>query len=68
MISTERSYASERNHTRFGLVISLKEMNGKNRYVDFIKGCQARGWIVNEISIDNAIDIQQKAEENIELT
>lgn len=68
LISTERSYASERNHTRFGLVISLKEMNGKNRYVDFIKGCQARGWIVNEISIDNAIDIQQKAEENIELT
>lgn len=67
LVSTERCYASERSHTRFGLVISLKEMNGNDRYADFIKGCQARGWIVNEISIDNAIDIQQKAEEEIEL-
>ena len=41
-------------------------MNGVNRSDDFIKMCQARGWIVNRINIDNQIDVYNKGEEMIE--
>lgn len=51
----------------FGVVITLKEMNGKNRIDDFMKLCMMRGWIVNQIDIENRTDIYNKAEENITL-
>lgn len=50
----------------FGVVVTLKEMNGENRIDDFIKLCMLRGWIVNRIDIENQIDIYNKAEEEIE--
>ena len=49
----------------FGIVVTLKEMNGKNRIDDFKKMCVMHGWIVNDIDIDNQIDIFNKAEEEI---
>lgn len=51
----------------FGVVVTLKEMNGENRIDDFIKLCMVRGWIVNRIDVQNQIDIYNKAEEEIEL-
>lgn len=50
----------------FGVVVTLKEMNGQNRIDDFIKLCMVRGWVVNRIDIENQIDIYNKAEEEIE--
>lgn len=50
----------------FGVVVTLKEMNGENRIDDFIKLCMMRGWVVNRIDIENQIDIYNKAEEEIE--
>jgi hypothetical protein len=50
---------------QFGVVVTLKEMNGKNRIDDFIKSCMFRGWIVNQIDIDNRFDIYIKAEEEV---
>lgn len=50
----------------FGVVVTLKEMNGENRIDDFIKLCMLRGWVVNRIDIENQIDIYNKAEEEIE--
>lgn len=52
---------------KFGVVITIKEMNGVNRIDDFVKMCQARGWFVNRINIENQIDIYNKGEEVIEL-
>lgn len=49
----------------FGVVVTLKEMNGENRIDDFIKLCMVRGWIVNRIDVENQIDIYNKAEEEI---
>lgn len=51
---------------QFGVVVTLKEMNGVNRIDEFIKLCMVRGWIVNPIDIQNQIDIYSKAEEEIE--
>ncbi|MCL2052210.1 MAG: S8 family peptidase [Lachnospiraceae bacterium] len=52
---------------QFGVVITLKEMNGENRINDFIKLCMVRGWVVNQIDLQDKIDVYHKAEENIEL-
>lgn len=50
----------------FGVVITLKEMNGVNRIDDFIKLCMVRGWIVNRIDINTRVDVFAKADENID--
>ncbi len=50
---------------KFGIVITLKEINGINRIDDFIKNCSFRGWLVNRIDVENMIDIYNIAEEDI---
>lgn len=51
---------------KFGIVITLKEINGVNRIDDFIKNCSLRGWLVNKIDVENRIDIYNIAEEEID--
>ena len=50
---------------QFGVVVTLKEMYGKNRIDDFIKLCMFRGWIVNQVDMENRFDIYKKAEEEL---
>jgi hypothetical protein len=50
---------------RFGVVITLKEMNGVNRIDEFTKLCLLKGWLVNIIDIQNQIDIYNKLDEEI---
>ena len=61
----ERQKTTRDRNIPFGVVITLKEMNGKNRIDDFIKMCMVRGWIVNRIDVDNMVDVYSKAEEDI---
>lgn len=49
----------------FGIVITLKEINGVNRIGDFMKKCQMKGWYVNQVDINNRISIINKAEEEL---
>lgn len=51
---------------KFGIVITLKEINGVNRIDEFIKNAQFRSWLVNKIDVDSRIDIFNIAEEEIE--
>lgn len=51
---------------RFGVVVTLKEINGVNRIDDFIQLCNLNGWLVNKVDVQNRIDIYQKADEDIE--
>ena len=52
---------------RFGVVVTLKEINGVNRIEEFIRNCNLRGWIVNRLDVENRIDIHKKLNEEIEL-
>ena len=52
---------------RFGVVVTLKEINGVNRIDEFIKNCTLNGWLVNKIDVQARIDINQKINEEIEL-
>ncbi|MGL5574551.1 MAG: S8 family peptidase, partial [Sarcina sp.] len=51
---------------KFGLIITLKEINGINRIDEFIQQCSLRGWLVNKVDVTNRIDIYNLAEEEIE--
>jgi len=53
---------------KFGIVITLKEINGVNRIDEFIKHCSLRGWLVNRIDIKQRVDVYNIAEEEIEFT
>lgn len=50
---------------RFGVVVTLKEMNGKNRIDDFIKLCMMRGWVVSKLDVHTQVDVYVKAEEEL---
>lgn len=52
---------------RFGVVVTIKEMNGVNRIDEFIRNCHFNGWLVNKIDIQSRIEINEKVNEEIEL-
>ena len=51
---------------RFGVVVTLKEINGINRIDEFIKNCILNGWLVSKIDVQTRIDINKKVNEDIE--
>ncbi len=51
---------------KFGIVVTLKEIDGVNRIDDFVRNCSLRGWLVNKIDVENRIDIYNIAEEEID--
>lgn len=51
---------------KFGVVVTLREINGLNRIQDFMNLCMVRGWLVNKLDIENKNIIYNKAEEEIE--
>ncbi|MAU33941.1 serine protease [Candidatus Saccharibacteria bacterium] len=59
--------ADDGRSLKFGLVITLKEMNNINRIRDFIRLCELRGWSVTRVDIDSRIEVYNKAQETINL-
>lgn len=51
---------------KFGVVITLKEINGVNRYDEFIRQCSFKGWLVNKVDVDNRLELYNIAEQEIE--
>lgn len=62
----ERLNLKDGNNLKFGVVITLKEVNGVNRIQEFIQQCKLNRWLVNTINVDNRIDIYNVAKEEIE--
>ena len=64
--SKERIPEAKKEDMNFGAVITLKEINNINRVSDFITLCEMRGWIVNEISINNKLNVYINNQEDID--
>ena len=64
--SKERLSTQMRVPLNFGVVVTLKEVNGINRIEDFIKACTLRGWIVNRIDVQNQLDIYASSQEEVQ--
>lgn len=52
---------------KFGVVVTLKELNGRNRIETFVQQCQLRGWLVERVDVETQIDIYNQSEETIDL-
>ena len=63
--NVDRLGGNDGKGVRFGLVITLKEIRGVNRYQEFIQQCSLKAWLVNEIDVENRIDLYNKAEQEI---
>lgn len=62
---TERLDQESREDVPFGIVVTLKEIHGVNRYDEFIHSCSLRGWLINRVNIENRLHIYADAEEQI---
>ncbi|WP_461220482.1 serine protease [Mycoplasmoides gallisepticum] len=60
-----RSTNSQSESIKFGLVITLKEINGLNKINDFLNLCQMNNLIVHKVNIKKHVDIKEKAKEDI---
>lgn len=64
-IKTKDRIIKRNSGVNFGLVVTLKEINGVNRINDFIRQCELRGWLVNKVDVSSRIDIYSKAQETV---
>ncbi len=51
---------------RFGVVVTVKAIDGINRIDEFIRNCHLNGWIVDAVEVQNRIDLHEKINEEIE--
>ncbi|MDO4641712.1 MAG: S8 family peptidase [Neisseria sp.] len=62
----ERLHKRDGQGIRFGVVVTLKEINGVNRIEDFIEQALLNKWIVHELRVETQVDIYNKLREEIE--
>lgn len=63
---TSRYQAGSHSPQRFGLVITLREIAGVNRFDTFVQQCSARGWIVNRVEVRTRVSIYESSQVDIE--
>lgn len=51
---------------RFGVVVTLKELNGVNRIEDFVQQSELRGWLVNGLQIHTQVELYNSLKEEID--
>ena len=66
LVSKERRKVAKMGDLKFGIVVTLKNLKGENRINEFKHACLLRGYIVNDIKIENQISIYNSAQEEIE--
>lgn len=67
VITKERISDGRRKDLAYGVVVTLMEINGINRFEAFESACQANGWVVNRIDAHERLEIHNRADEDIEL-
>ena len=61
----QRLEKNDRENIRFGVVVTLKEINGVNRIEEFINQAELRGWLVNRLQVQVQVGIYNKMNEDI---
>lgn len=65
--SKERLSNKDGRGLKFGIVVTLKEINNINRIDDFIQQASFHGWLVNKIDVQNRIDVYEQGNQNLKL-
>ena len=64
--SKERLNNKDGKGLKFGIVVTLKEINKINRIDDFIQLASFKGWLVNKIDVQNRIEIFNESNQEID--
>lgn len=64
IIRSER-IVKDNSPVNFGMVVTLKSIDGINRFDEFVRLCSLKSWIVHPIDIKNRIEIHDVAKEDI---
>lgn len=51
---------------RYGVVVTLKALDKKNRFNEFLELCRQNYWVVIPLDVQQQIDVQLKAEETVD--
>ncbi|WP_277294680.1 S8 family peptidase [Streptococcus hyointestinalis] len=62
----ERLKSGDGQGVRFGVVVTLKELNGVNRIEDFVQQAELRGWIVNQLQVEAQLELYNSLNEEID--
>jgi hypothetical protein len=65
VVQKERCEEQFGHDIAWGVVVTLKDIEGKNRIDTFVQQCKGKQWIVNRIDVEQYIDIYEKAEQDI---
>ena len=66
VITKERVSDGRGSDLAYGVVVTLREINGVNRIEEFESACLSNGWLVNRINVKERVEIHNKAEEEIQ--
>ncbi|WP_159560522.1 S8 family peptidase [Streptococcus halichoeri] len=64
--TVERLRSGDGRGVRFGVVVTLKELHGKNRIEDFIQQAELRGWLVNRLEVEAQVELFNSLNEEID--
>lgn len=65
IVSKERRRYAKQESLKFGVVVTLKNIKGENRIEEFKHACLLRGYIVNEVEVQNRLEVYNLAQEEI---
>lgn len=67
LLSKERLSNNDGRGLKFGIIVTLKEINDVNRIDDFIQQASFRGWVVRKIDVQNRIDVYEQGNQELKL-
>ncbi|QJB71412.1 S8 family peptidase [Mycoplasma sp. 1654_15] len=63
----ERLNLEEKNSIKFGIVVTLKEIKGQNRWTEFIQLCDyKKSWTVEELNAETSYDLYNMMQKEVE--
>ena len=65
IVTKERGSSKKGKGMQFGVVITLREMEGVNRIDEFIKLCGLHNWLVIPLDIETNLDLYNRSDEEI---
>lgn len=63
-----RNNFKKQENVNIGIVVTLKEIHGANRYNSFVRYCRLRHFIVNEIDIENRLRLDNILQQDVDIS
>lgn len=62
----ERGEIKRPQSVKWGLVVTLRAIDGKNRYDEFVRACIINGWRVYSVSVENMVRVYNQSQVDVQ--